>query len=202
MNLLREYIREILVEGMRQPSDLPHSHVVVVNEVEPGYVEFYYGNADGEAIGNPMGTVEIEKFDDGKIGNCGGAWTVGGSGADQGWGPMLYDVAIEWATLNGEGLISDRSSVSGEAKGVWQYYMQNRGDVTAHQLDDPMDTLTPGVEEDNCDQEVAGGFRQGWNEDIEAPPDPEWMNSPLSKRYTKTPSTMSDLKRVGKLVVL
>ena len=199
MNLLREYIRALLTEGMRKPSDLPHSHVVVVNEVEPGYVEFYYGNADGEAIGNPMGTVEIEKLDTGKVGNCGGAWTVGGSGADQGWGPMLYDVAIEWATLNGEGLISDRSSVSGEAKGVWQYYMQNRGDVAAHQLDDPFNSLTP-EDEDNCDQEVAGGghLMYGGDKDFGS----DWVNSPLSKRYTKTPSTMSDLERLGKLVVL
>lgn len=199
MKLLREYIREILTEGMRQPSDLPHGHVVVVSEVEPGYMEFYYGNADGEAIGNPMGTVEIEKLDRLKAGNCGGSWTVGGSGADQGWGPMLYDVAIEWATLNGEGLISDRSSVSGEAKGVWQYYMQNRGDVTAHQLDDPFNSLTP-EDEDNCDQEVAGGghLMYGGDKDFGL----DWVDSPLSKRYTKSPTTMRELKRVGKLVQL
>tara|TARA_E500000331_G_scaffold356855_1_gene416508 strand:- start:1326 stop:1925 length:600 start_codon:yes stop_codon:yes gene_type:complete len=199
MNLLREYIRELLTEGMRQPADLPHGHVVVVSEVEPGYMEFYYGNSDGEAIGNPMGTVEIEKLDRLKVGNCGGAWTVGGSGADQGWGPMLYDVAIEWATLNGEGLISDRSSVSGEAKGVWQYYMQNRGDVTAHQLDDPFNSLTP-EDEDNCDQEVAGGghLMYGGDKDFGS----DWVNSSLSKRYTKSPTTMRELKRTGKLVQL
>ena len=124
-------------------------------------------------------------------GNCGDAWMVGGSGAQEGFGPMLYDIAIEWATQNGGGLVSDRGSVSREAQRVWSYYMQNRNDVTAHQLDDLENTLTP-EDEDNCDQNIGRETVTGMYD--------TWQDSQLSKRYTKPPTTMSTLGK--KLVIL
>jgi hypothetical protein len=78
--------------------------------------------------------------------------------------------------------------------------MNNRNDVTVHQLDDSRNTLTP-VEEDNCDQEVAGGFTSMYSRS-EEPENLDWMNSPLSKRYTKEPTTINALKAAGKLVIL
>ena len=122
---------------------------------------------------------------------------VGRSYAASGWGPLLYDVAIEWATQNAGGLIADRTTVSDDAESVWGYYMQNRSDVTAHQLDDPFNLLTP-EDEDNCDQEVSGGghLMYGGDKDFGK----EWVNSSLSKRYTKPPATMEALGK--KLVIL
>ena len=43
--------------------------------------------------------------DDEPLGPCGGAWMIGSAEATSGWGPMLYDVAMEYATMNGGGLI-------------------------------------------------------------------------------------------------
>ena len=123
-------------------------------------------------------------------GPCGDAWQVGGSAATPGWGPLLYDVAMEWATLNGGGLVSDREIVSGDAQRVWDYYMANRGDVTGIQLDDLENTLTP-EEHDNCNQHSAERM---------TPPDVSWQDSPLSKRWTKPPTVMAALKKLGKLV--
>ena len=116
---------------------------------------------------------------------------VGGSGAKEGFGPLLYDIAIEWATQNGGGLISDRSSVSDDAQAVWSYYERNRDDVTAHQLDDLENTLTP-EDEDNCDQEIGRATITGMYN--------TWQDSQLSKRYTKPPTTMNALGK--KLVIL
>ena len=54
---------------------------------------------------------------------------VGLSSATKGYGPRLYDVLMEAVTEKGAMLTSDRSSVSGDARKVWEYYFKNRGDV-------------------------------------------------------------------------
>ena len=114
-------------------------------------------------------------------GPCDGTWQVRLSSAAPGWGPLLYDIAIEYATLHGNGLISDREEVSDDARAVWDYYVNSRtGDgVDNHQLDDLNNTLTD-IEVDNCDQNISGG--KG-----------EWLESSLSKRYTKPPTTINQL---------
>ena len=110
------------------------------------------------------------------------------SGATSGYGPMLYDLAMEWATANGGGLISDRASVSAPARKVWNYYMQNRGDVTVHQLDDLENTLTP-ADEDNCNQTMADSYGLG-----------DWESSSLSKLYKKSGTpVMDELRKRGML---
>ena len=121
------------------------------------------------------------------------------SGATSGYGPMLYDLAMEWATANGGGLIADRSTVSDEARAVWDYYLNNRSDIEIVQLDDPNNELTD-VEEDNCDQEIAGGQNYLYPKPPERV-DPDWPKSALSKMYRKTSDSMTkELKALGKLV--
>ncbi len=112
------------------------------------------------------------------------------STASDGWGPLLYDIAIELATLNGSGLIADRESVSEDAEGVWRHYMNRRSDVASLQMDDLDNELTP-QDEDNCDQSTPM--------DHEGPNG--WQDSPLSKMYKKSPaSTIEKLRSLGKLV--
>lgn len=62
-------------------------------------------------------------------------YTVGLSKATKGYGPRLYDVVMEAATAAGGMLTSDRNSVSGAARAVWDYYFNNRGDVKKTPLD-------------------------------------------------------------------
>ena len=197
MKQLRQYIRQILLtEAMKTPADLPDDVVVVIN-ADSKAASIYYGMAN-----NPSEYASLDRSTMGAIdiyslkghpgyGNCGDAWMVGGSGAQEGFGPLLYDIAIEWATQNGGGLISDRSSVSREAQSVWSYYERNRDDVTAHQLDDLENTLTP-EEKDNCDQGIGRSTVAGMYD--------TWVDSALSKRYTKPPTTMNALGK--KLVEL
>jgi len=206
MKQLRQYIRQILLtEAAKGPADLPDNVVIVINPVRGREVEIYYALA-GNVFLRPgaddmvYGSISIYDIQsDPNYGKCGGAMMVGGSYAASGWGPLLYDVAIEWATKNAGGLIADRTTVSEDAKSVWKYYMQNRGDVTAHQLDDPFNLLTP-EDTDNCDQEVSGGghLMYGGDKDFGK----EWVKSSLSKRYTKPPTTMDALKKAGKLEIL
>ena len=197
MNELRKYIRQLLLaEAMKTPADLPDDIVVVIN-ADSKAASIYYGMAN-----NPSEYASLDRSTMGAIdiyslkghpgyGNCGDAWMVGGSGAQEGFGPLLYDIAIEWATQNGGGLISDRGSVSDDAQAVWSYYERNRAHVTAHQLDDLENTLTP-EDEDNCDQDIGRSTVSGMYD--------TWQDSQLSKRYTKSPTTMQTLGK--KLVIL
>ena len=198
MKLLRQTIRRmILQEGMKMPEQLPEGVLVVIDYTIPGKVDIYYGKREGESVfeihsGEDLfGSVEIYlKTSDYDYGPCDGAATVRNTEAADGWGPLLYDVAIEVASSEASGLIADRRSVSGEAWDVWNTYMTKRDDVDHFQLDDSYDTLTSDWE-DNCDQDVA----------VEDPRSGDWLESPLSKMYSKNGQPMMDkLADLGKLV--
>ncbi len=199
MKLLREYIRELLTEVAKGPQDLPRDISVKI-EPDPHGVTITYASSDGGppsmySVNPIVGEVLLEILPpDEPLGPCGGAWMIGSTQATRGWGPLLYDVAMEYATMNGGGLISDRGAVSPSARKVWDYYMNNRGDVTGIQLDDLKNTLTP-EEEDNCLQKVATYDTTG-----DMPKNTDWTKSPLSKRWTKPPTTINALKAAGKLI--
>lgn len=131
---------------------------------------------------NCWGTILIEKDVNGIP-----VWQVTSSKSGKGYGPLLYDIAMEYATQNGLGLMSDRAEVSegeGGAVNLWDYYLENRDgdDVTAHQMDDQANTLTDTFD-DNVDQHIAKQFAPGGN----------WPEHSTSKRYTKAPTTLEAL---------
>ena len=161
MNLLREYIRELLKESIdpkiMSMIDKAEQWGFIVR-VEPYLISVE--DRHGERVA-------YVGFDDaGDFGPCLGAKRVTGSRADQayGLGPLAYDVAIE---VTG-GLMSDRTEVSGEAEAVWYYYMKKRSDVQADQLDITKDfeepQLTPDYKKDDCDQLPAHDlYGSGWH---------------------------------------
>jgi|TARA_R110000782_G_scaffold183068_1_gene273295 hypothetical protein len=203
MKLLLENWREYLNEGMKSPADIPDYAYVAIEVTGEGFVDFYYADKEGnEAHHYPTGLITIRQpterkgtaFTGGKVqkdGTCSGAWILAGSEASRGWGPLLYDVAIEWASINGKGLTPDRHTVSAQARAVWDYYLNKRGDVKDYQLDDLENTLT-NTEDDNCEQRSA-------HDDYSDVRD-HWQVSPLSKKYTKAPTTIAQLEKMGKLI--
>ena len=144
--------------------------------------------------------------DDGK---CLDAWSVYGSQAKQnkGLGPLLYEIALEWSSQNGGGLMADRSMVSDEALSVWDKYYRTRPEIRAKQLDVDLDRtdphyddgdievadlkqLTPDKPDDDCQQTAAVGDRGDY-----------WDESPLSKTYFKNNAEIMDtLEREGRLI--
>ena len=144
--------------------------------------------------------------DDGK---CLDAWSVYGSQAKQnkGLGPLLYEIALEWSSQNGGGLMADRSMVSDEALSVWDKYYRTRPEIRAKQLDVDLDRtdphyddgdievadlkqLTPDKPDDDCQQTAAVGDRGDY-----------WDESPLSKMYFKNNAEIMDtLEREGRLI--
>ena len=204
MKLLREYIRELLKEAAMGVDALVENDAYITIDKE-GLTDYnvYYSDAKGNPkdsrIHDVWGEVTIMRPDKG-TGPCGEALNVVYAGTASGWGPMLYDVAMELATQVGGGLTPDRNSVSNDAQNVWSYYFNNRGDVQSQQLDLTdkevayytdlgLSKLTPDIEEDDCLQ----------SKSIRAYED-KWDQSPLSKRYTKTPTTMNSLRAAGRLV--
>lgn len=131
-------------------------------------------HANELGLEEPWGAITIDK-----PGDCLDAWVVSASKASKGWGPLLYEVAIEWASMNGSGLTPDRTSVSDEALAVWEKYF-TRDDIQKKQLDVLGGTpktkqITPNEEGDDCIQDKSieiGGFNG-------------WMNTPTSKVYYK-----------------
>ena len=152
---------------------------------------FIYKDRKTIKTGIPNGYVEIREPTRAD-GSCLDGWIVGGSLATTGFGPLLYEIAIEWSSQNGEGLTPDRKSVSTYAGRVWANYMA-RTDVEKTQLDatkeDPVQRLTRPVADD-CSQ-VKSVAAAGDN----------WMNSPFAKMYSKSNTEVLDaLRAAGRII--
>ena len=105
-----------------------------------------------------------------------GVWAIYKSNSSiSGLGPLMYDLMID--LIHPAALVSDRLMVSKDAKRVWDYYMNNRDDVEALQLDNLEDELTPGFKDDNYDQNSAENWAFTDRQ--------EWYDSSLSKAYRR-----------------
>ena len=205
MRLLRKYIRELLTESvnpkimsMIDKAELAGLKVSVESRGERTWLLLFHPDrttkggwvqGTGASAIRVIGAVSFGKTDEMMDGPCLQSSQVGGSRVDLGYGPLLYDVAIE---LSG-GLTSDRTSVSGEAEAVWDYYSKNRPDVEVVQLDITDDyflpQLTPDDPADDCSQ-VPAYDRFG----------ERWHQSGMSKLIKKSGTPVVDeLRRRGLL---
>lgn len=178
-----------LTERASSLDDLKHAKASLTITREGSQVSFLL-----QGWGKKLGRVVASKPAKGYS----GAWIIRDSSAIGGFGPLIYDVAIEWCTANGGGLTADRTSVSPEARRIWSYYLNNRSDVRSFQLDDDKNTLTP-TDDDNAgmhaatvedDEDSFASFSAGTA---------DWRKSPLSKRFTKEPVVLNKLKSMGVL---
>ena len=199
MKLLRKTVRRmILQESMITTDQLPEDVIILIREYGSSSAKIQYARNDPRQqrlIRTPStvkdgcwGTILIKKGINGIP-----VWQVSSSTAGEGYGPLLYDIAMEYATKNGLGLMSDRSSVSDGDEGavnVWDYYLENRdgNDVTAHQMDDQANTLTDTFD-DNVNQHIPKQFAQQHTKRYVQ----HWSDHSTSKRYTKAPTTLEAL---------
>ena len=162
-------------------------------DIEHDDAEQYLGRKVVQT-GIPYGEVQIRQAS--WHGNCFEGFEVFASGATRGFGPLLYEVALEYASQKGGGLMADRNSVSDYALNVWSNYEMRGSPVKNKQLDIDLDktkipaelggeidnlTATP---EDDCNQsKTIRDFGTDWNK------------SPLSKIYIKKSSDV--MKALG-----
>lgn len=181
---LRKIIRKaLLTESAKSPKEIPDDTIIVVRS-SPGIggsVSFKY--LVRRRVPPVIGMVTWDDPGPDKPNY------VTTASADGGWGPLLYDLAIE---LSGrKGLMPDRWEVSEEARSVWNYYMNRRPDIEFLQYDNKQNELTPPIE-DNVDQHSAE----------EDPTVRAWYKSSLSKAYRKrggTTPVLDSLKSLGKI---
>lgn len=103
-------------------------------------------------------------------------WVHVDQNESKGYGPLLYDIAMEWATIQKMGLASDRKDISGDAYSVWEYYYQNREDVRKKSINCPIP------------EKYATAFDNV-------------RDHPLAYVYFKEPSTIKELERLGRFEV-
>jgi hypothetical protein len=122
---LRSLIREAMI------TTLPPGVVVVVDQdarsISISMIE------SGKAHGPGNITLHRIQSENGNI------WEVVNSVAKKGYGPLFYDIAMEYVVgrLGDLGITSDTSTmVSGEATRVWDFYLNNRPDVEKEFLPD------------------------------------------------------------------
>ena len=212
MKLLIENFRKFLNESVnpkiKQIADgLPDDVVILARKLSTGFRFIYVDKTFNKPLTpeSPVwGRVDItNNYKDGG-GECLDGWIILTSKTAKGWGPLLYEVALEWSSKNGSGLMSDRTVVSKDAEKIWDIYMQ-RGDVEKKQLDvfhndflnqlDDIEAsdfpqLTPDNIEDDCLQIKA--IEKGKE---------NWMDTPFAKLYVKgDDSTIKYLKEMGKFV--
>jgi hypothetical protein len=189
MKLIMENWRKYLSEGMKTAEDFNKTDMYIVIEKHRDGAEVYYAdNEKGEFVGwasDITGEMRLEPVQLGEEYPCDGAFMVAYSEATKGWGPLLYDVAMEYATLMGGGLVSDRTTVSDEAYAVWSHYLKSRSDVIKNQTDNEEGELTPDNRQDDC--------LQNSTFDHADKSDSNWIKNPLSKLYTKEPTTIKIL---------
>ena len=192
MKLLLENWRKYLTEGMKTFEDLPEDIGITIRDEGSGIWEIFYSqlNSPEEYSNGPSGGVDMTKVADSYDCAIKDAWHLR-SDIDHGWGPLIYDIAMEWASMHGSGLMSDRAGLSPHSQAVWQYYYDNRTDVKIQQLDDLKNTLTPQDDSDNCKQSY--GITNSWY-DLE--------NSPTAKLYSKQPTTIAALRKLNKLIII
>lgn len=186
MKALRRLIRETLLTEARFTAQtmIDRGYKIEVTKLQQDRYRISCVSQDPDGLA--AGSIDVSTNPGGlRMGNCLGAWRVRNSETwEDGAGPLIYDIAIEMSGKNG--LIPDRSQVSREARALWQFYHDRRSDIDHMQLDNLEDELTPGVEEDNCDQTVSdrGGVA--------------WQDSALSKVYrSRGTPTIDELKRLG-----
>ena len=193
MNILREYIRELLTESV-DPKIMSMIDELEANggyaEVLPDRVILFQPTEN-----NPRRWVAMVAFETPRgirAGPCAGAdAVVQSSTAKTGMGPLAYDVAIE--LTGGLGLMPDRSSVSKAALAVWGKYYNDRPDVETVQTDNHRNFLTPN-DGDNCDQDSSRVDAGGQSTPV------SFEKSVLSKVYKKSGTpVMDELRKRGML---
>lgn len=128
---------ELLVEAMRDVDELPENTYVKLVSRAGGRLTVAYCDVAGKSFGTNevKGSIVIQRAAElFSANNCADSYVVVRSNADHGWGPLLYELAIE--ATGHRGLMADRREVSTAARQVWKYYYDRRGDIDKRQLQD------------------------------------------------------------------
>jgi len=168
VELIRQYVRNILLEGIKS-SEMQSLCLYKAEARVPIGLEFRYGHqyflfrpefvdivlrygkrGDYKALSNSsalLGSIKVAPPPE-RHGRCNDvSGVVELSTARPGWGPTMYDIVM---TDQPNGIMPDRREVSKEAYKVWDYYYRKRKDVDREGLDWKYAQWTE-EKDDDCD---------------------------------------------------
>ncbi len=196
---------ELLTEVAKDPLDLGPGMNIKIRSSKFGLGGFLIKLIDYQQMrrteGHIEGEIHISRPMSSDYGEALGAYEVTRAAAPDGFGPLLYDVAMELATEAGSGIMADRKNTSPAARNVWKHYLDKRRDVEAIQLDDMKNTLTLTPKDNALQSSSTFDFE---TDDVgqRMPKNVNWAASPLSKMYrvrNGTTPTLDKLRSLGKL---
>lgn len=150
----------IIDEAMKTAADLPEDVVVVVlKEPDGSGFKIYYAERDKPNVSLKAGDLDrmeagIDIFGALHIGRGRNepyedVYIVTSSKAKDGFGPLLYDVALEMAGKSG--LKPDVLDVSDDASAVWKHYDDQREDVDSQMLVRSVDDFNKVMPDDRAE---------------------------------------------------
>lgn len=156
MKHLRQYIRNMIIEGVRFEEDLmilnhPKNPTLYLLCDADWSIAMDGGslNKDKFFRTNVLAMIQLSHF---RHGPCNGASEVKLSAAIDGYGPTMYDCVMELTN----GIINDRDSVSKAAQRVMRRYKDTRSDVEKSLLDNTEDSGTYPMTPDPSDDCIPG----------------------------------------------
>ena len=190
--IISEELKSVLMEAAITVEDLPEDVRIHIEAISEDEIQISYAYEDGNL--HRYGYINLDTFVpmDSSF-PCLKAMMVAYVKAEKGYGPLLYDIAIELATMKAGGLVADRTIVSDDAYNVWDYYDNKRSDVKIIQLDNPEGELTPDFMDDDCLQTKTLEFAKKNNTN--------WYDEPTSRLYRKEPTTLETLEELGLLIL-
>ena len=137
MRLRWSVLNQLLQEKAMTPEQLPASvKFFETGDNQTHYLYLIDSSLMPDISEALLGGISITTF--------GGSWHVGSVSAHEGYGPLMYRLAMEWVAENGRGrgLTRNPGETSDAAKRVWQKFDDVRRDpssgIKAVNADDPM----------------------------------------------------------------
>jgi len=160
LRALRQLIREALItEGAMSPADAAErKFALYINKDIGTYLLYDPAELAKQLSGDNITTeaaygVVIVNLNSDPDHLQWGAKEIEFTAARSGYGPMMYDIAM----ADVGGLVPDRGAVSPAARGVWDFYKNNRPDVEHLQIDNVEEPLTDTTEDDGLRHEEEPG---------------------------------------------
>lgn len=127
----KKIYKNIVLKNVKCFEDLPSNVAIRIERGVGGRRTFRYVNdaictAIEKGENKPWGYITIAKPNEFE-GECDGAYIAKIIESDNEWGPLLLQLAIEWASKSNDGLIADRFRVTEFEYHLWNHLLGNQG---------------------------------------------------------------------------
>jgi len=142
--------RELTNESAVTPAQVPQGWHFIIDDRGTSKIVVHLKDNNGIGVG------KLVLIQDTRL-PCLDALSVSTAYAPKGFGPMLYDLAME---LSGDkGIYSDRTAASDAAQRVWEFYEHHRSDVESYH---PLEVIDDREAEHECIEDITLLFGEEW----------------------------------------